>query len=53
VGGVVPYDFRPPSADKVQRAWWDPKGPLITPLAFGVGWTINFARLAQMLGIDV
>jgi hypothetical protein len=49
VGGVVPYDFRPPSSDKVRRAWWDPDGPLITPTAFGVGWAINFARLMNLV----
>ena len=49
VGGVVPYDFRVPSPEKVRRAWWDPKGPLINPTAFGVGWAINFARVAEML----
>lgn len=53
IGGVVPYDFRPPSADKLQRSWWDPSGPLVTPMAFGVGWTINLARLAQVLNIPI
>jgi hypothetical protein len=53
VGGVVPYDFRPPSPDKVRRNWWDPDGPLITPIAFGLGWTINLARLLQILNIRV
>ena len=51
VGGVVPYDFRPPSPGEVQRAWWDVDGPLFTPTVFGVGWAINFARLAQLLNI--
>lgn len=49
VGGVVPYDFRMPSGEKARRSWWDPDGPLITPMAFGVGWTVNFARLLEML----
>jgi hypothetical protein len=49
VGGMVPYDFRPPSPEKVRQAWWDPEGPLVTPMAFGVGWAINFARLLQLL----
>jgi hypothetical protein len=53
VGGVVPYDFRPPSPEKVRRAWWDPTGPLITANAFGVGWAINFARVLQMLNVNV
>jgi hypothetical protein len=53
LGGVVPYDFRPPSAEKLQRSWWDPSGPLVTPMAFGVGWTLNLGRLAQLLNIPI
>lgn len=53
VGGVVPYDFRPPTPEKARRSWWDPTGPLVTPIAFGVGWSINFARLLQMLNVGV
>ena len=53
VGGVVPYDFRSPSPEAIQRAWWDPSGPLFKVNTFGVGWTINFARLAQLLNIPI
>lgn len=53
VGGVVPYDFRPPTVEKLQRGWWDPAGPLVTPMAFGVGWTINLARVAQALNLPI
>jgi hypothetical protein len=43
----VPYDLRPPTMDKLRRAVWDPDNPdLVVPHAFGVGWSINFARLA-------
>jgi hypothetical protein len=47
VGGV-PYDFRRPTADKIRRSAWDPDNPeVFVPHAFGVGWSINFARLAE------
>lgn len=46
VAGVVPYDFRPPSYQRIKDALWNPNDPrLIVPTVFGVGWTINFAQL--------
>jgi hypothetical protein len=51
VAGVVPYDFRPPTVDKVRSALWNPEDDrLFVPTIFGVGWTLNFARLLQMVG---
>lgn len=52
VGGVVPYDFRVPTAEKVRNAWWDPDGPLFRPTAFGVGWAVNLAKVVQMLNAE-
>jgi hypothetical protein len=50
VGGVVPYDFRPPSPEKLKSALWNPDDDrLFVPTAIGVGWMINFARLFQMV----
>jgi hypothetical protein len=49
VGGV-PYDFRPPTVDKIRRTVWNPDDPrLFPPHVFGVGWSINFARLAALV----
>lgn len=46
----VPYDLRPPTMDKLRRSAWDPQNPkLFVPHAFGVGWSVNFARVAEML----
>jgi hypothetical protein len=46
----VPYDFRPPTVDKLRRSAWDPDNPnTVVPPAFGVGWGINFARLASLV----
>jgi hypothetical protein len=42
----VPYDFRRPTAEKIERSLWDPDSPkLFPPHAFGVGWSVNLARL--------
>jgi hypothetical protein len=49
VGGV-PYDFRRPTAEKLRRSAWDPDNPeVFVPHAFGVGWSVNFARLAEWI----
>jgi hypothetical protein len=46
VGGVVPYEFRPPTLERIKLALWNPADPRVfVPTVFGVGWTINFARL--------
>jgi hypothetical protein len=46
----VPYDLRPPTAEKLRRSAWDPENPkLFVPHAFGVGWSVNLARVAGML----
>lgn len=48
--GLVPYDLRAPTPARVVRTLWNPRSPdLIVPHAFGVGWSINFGRLARML----
>ncbi|HJR45358.1 MAG TPA: DUF5808 domain-containing protein [Actinomycetota bacterium] len=50
VGGVVPYDFRPPTFERIKSSVWSPQDErLITPHPWGVGWTINLGRLLQVL----
>ncbi len=40
--GVVPYDFRFPSLERVRRALWNPDDErFLVPTVFGVGWTVN------------
>lgn len=52
VAGFIPYDFRAPSPRRVRQAFWDPKSPrLFTETVFGLGWSVNLARIAQMAGI--
>jgi hypothetical protein len=43
--GVVPYDFSPPTWDRIQQAYWNPDDPrLLTDRVLGVGWAINLHR---------
>lgn len=48
--GFIPYDFRFPTFNRVQAAWWNPRtAAFLTPTPFGVGWTINFGAIWQAL----
>jgi len=42
VAGVVPYDFRLPTIDRIRDAYWAPdKDVLFTEKVVGVGWAVN------------
>src|SRR5258708_32798981 len=48
--GVVPYDFSPPTWDRIRRAYWNPEdGRLFTDRVLGVGWAINLHRARALL----
>jgi ABC-type sugar transport system substrate-binding protein len=48
--GFVPYDFRPPTWERIRRAYWNPEDPrLFTDKVLGVGWSINLNRASQLL----
>ena len=48
--GVVPYDFRVPSWDKIRDAYWNPASDsLFSDRVFGVGWAINLYQAKTML----
>ena len=49
VVGFVPYDFRLPTIERARSRWWNPgESRLFVPQVFGVGWTINVARLVGL-----
>jgi uncharacterized protein DUF5808 len=49
VFGLVPYDFRLPTAERARAHTWNPDSKrLLTPTTFGVGWSINLGRLARL-----
>jgi hypothetical protein len=50
LGGVVPYDLRPPTPARLKASLWSPDDPrLFLPRAAGVGWSPNLGRLARMV----
>lgn len=49
LAGFIPYDFRPPTVERVKDAWWNPDEPRIfTDRVFGVGWSVNLGRVARI-----
>ena len=52
VAGIVPYDFRIPTIERLMEAYWNPyEKRILTPEVFGIGWAINFRALLENLGI--
>jgi hypothetical protein len=44
----VPYDFRPPTPDKLRATFWNKNtAHVLVPQAFGVGWTVNVYPLVH------
>lgn len=47
----VPFEFRRPSVDRLRDSVWNPADDrLFVPMAFGVGWSVNVARLLRRRG---
>jgi uncharacterized membrane protein len=41
-----------PTLERAKSRWWNPQDDrLFVPTVFGVGWTINAARLGRVLGL--
>jgi hypothetical protein len=50
VFGVVPYDFRPPTWQRIRDAYWNPNSDhLLSDRVFGVGWAINLHRAKTLM----
>jgi hypothetical protein len=50
VGGMVPYDFRPPTWQRIRDAYWNPESDrLFSDRVFGVGWAINLYRAKTLM----
>jgi hypothetical protein len=46
----VPYDFRPPTPERLVERWWNPDDErVLTPHFFGVGWSINLYQVRERL----
>jgi hypothetical protein len=48
--GVVPYDFRPPTWERIRTAYWNPDSDLLfSDRVFGVGWAVNLHKAKILL----
>ena len=48
VAGVVPYDFRVPTVERLRAAYWNPESDVVfTDRVFGVGWAVNIPVAAR------
>jgi hypothetical protein len=48
--GLVPYDFRPPTWERIRVAYWNPGSDrLFSDRVFGVGWAVNLHRAKTLL----
>jgi hypothetical protein len=48
VAGVVPYDFRLPTFERLREAYWNPDSDQIfSERVFGVGWAVNIPVVAR------
>jgi hypothetical protein len=50
VAGVVPYDFRIPTLDRLREAYWAPDNDeVFSEKVFGLGWAVNIPVAARKL----
>ena len=50
--GVIPYDFRLPTIERLRAAYWNPASPKVfTARPLGVGWAVNIPTLLRRLGV--
>src|SRR5438445_13148627 len=48
--GYVPYDFRPPTWERIRSAYWNPESDrLFSDRVFGVGWAVNLYEARRLL----
>lgn len=46
IGGVLPYDLRRPTLERLRQRVWAPESPyILSARVFGAGWVPNFGRL--------
>jgi hypothetical protein len=47
---LVPYDFRPPTWQRIRDAYWNPNSDrLFNDRVFGVGWAVNLHRAKTLM----
>lgn len=50
--GLIPYDFRFPTIERLREGYWNPESARIfSPEVWGIGWAINFHALLEKMRI--
>jgi hypothetical protein len=50
VFSLVPYDFRPPTIERIRDAYWNPESDeLFSDRVFGVGWAVNLYKAKTLM----
>ncbi|HVR89177.1 MAG TPA: hypothetical protein VHG53_06495 [Candidatus Limnocylindria bacterium] len=50
VAGLVPYDFRLPTVERIRESYWAPDTDVVfTEKVVGVGWAVNLPVAARKL----
>ena len=50
VGGIIPYDFRVPTIQRIRDAYWNPDSDRVfTERVIGVGWAVNIPTAARKI----
>jgi len=50
--GIIPYDFRMPTVNRVKESFWNENDARIfTKPLFGVGWGINFFAILEKMRV--
>jgi hypothetical protein len=48
--GVLPYDLRPPTLERLRQTYWNPDEPrVVVTRFFGVGWDLNLYQVWRLL----
>src|ERR1700688_4680384 len=48
--GFVPYDFRPPTWDRIRDAYWNPRSDhLFSDRVFGVAWSVTLRQAKTLM----
>lgn len=48
----IPYDWRPPTWARIKERMWNRDDPrILTPQAFGWGWSVNLYQVLRRVGL--
>jgi glycogen synthase len=50
--GIIPYDFRLPTIERIKKAYWNPDSDrVLSETVLGIGWAVNFYAILEKMRI--